>query len=68
MECLQYSKKSINPKPVSSVLNLIISGMPSIQEDLQPYFLQPLTVLNLIISRMPSILLFFVGCLPLYGF
>ena len=29
--------------------------MPSIQEDLQPYFLQPLTVLNLVISGIPSI-------------
>ena len=56
MECLQYEKIAIGTeKCTPMVLNLIISGMPSIRGIAQEAIQGLDRVLNLIITGMPSI-------------
>ena len=55
MECLQYSVMLTRLELACKVLNLVISGMPSIQHMVE-FCNNFINVLNLVISGMPSIL------------
>ena len=56
MEYLQYLRTTRFLAFTCSVLNLVISGIPSILKEMQLKDLIPLSVLNLVISGIPSIL------------
>ena len=58
MECLQYIGIICDSKDreLETVLNLVISGMPSIPCIADSVSTLTLSVLNLVISGMPSIL------------
>ena len=55
MECLQYGDGFSGFLIETIVLNLVISGMPSILPPKTCYTKDQLEVLNLVISGMPSI-------------
>ena len=56
MDYLQYLEEQIIPMIEDEVLNLVINGLPSIQ-DLQTIYIIPKVglVLNLVINGLPSI-------------
>ena len=54
MECLQYVQNIVTTCRVAGVLNLIITGIPSIHR-LSQDIIDSFDVLNLIITGMPSI-------------
>ena len=56
MECLQYLLYRHLLPEYYFVLNLVINGMPSIQEAFDIYTFNEKEVLNLVINGMPSIL------------
>ena len=55
MECLQYNDDARDVWLALKVLNLVISGMPSIPRKNRVRFRILSFVLNLVISGMPSI-------------
>ena len=55
MECLQYLTAHGTVQTPKFVLNLVISGMPSIRMEVPMNRVNASFVLNLVISGMPSI-------------